>query len=147
MAILDHFTVIAEATNAFGTTGAGEVTIGTSFPIGTARDIGNGHPIYLVIQVDTAFVGVGGSVNFRVKSDSTANLATAPVTHFETGATAVTALTAGKRWVFELPLGADYKNFVGLTATSTGANTTAGKIDAYISPDKTGWKPYRENIS
>ena len=147
MAILDNFTVIAEATNAFGTTAAGEVTIGTAFPIGTARDIGNGHPIYLVIQVDTPFVGVGGSVNFRVKSSSAADLSATPTTHFETGATAVTALTAGKRWVFELPLGVDYKNYVGLTATSTGANTTAGKIDAYITPDKTGWKPYRENIS
>jgi hypothetical protein len=147
MAILDRFTVICEATAGFGTTAAGEVKIGTAFPIGTARDIGNGHPIYLVIQVDTAFVGVGGSVNFKVKSSSAADLGTTPTTHFETGATAVTALTAGKRWVFELPLGVDYQNYVGITATSTGANTTAGKIDAYITPDKTGWKAVREAVS
>lgn len=144
MAILDRFTIIAEATEAFGTTAAGEVTIGTSFPIRTQRDIGNGQPIYLVLQVDTAFVGSGGSVNFKVKSGPEAALSTSPTTHLETGATAVTALVPGKRWVFELPLGQDYQEYVGVTATSTGANTTAGKIDAYISMDKTGWKAYRE---
>jgi hypothetical protein len=37
----------------------------------TLRDLGNGQPVYLVLQVDTTFVGATATIQFQLVSDST----------------------------------------------------------------------------
>jgi hypothetical protein len=43
-----------------------------------ARDLGNGQPVYLVINVDTEIItgGVAGTIQFKLASDATAVIAT-----------------------------------------------------------------------
>lgn len=108
----------------------------------TLRDLGNGEPIYLVIQVDTAFGGAG-NVTFDLVSDSTADLNTSRTTHVTTGAIAYTSWTAGYTKVFALPREATYERYLGLWETASG-NLTSGKINAFLTRDVAAWRAYAD---
>jgi hypothetical protein len=67
--ILDERNEFCDATSAV--LAVGNAIIGDVIDLGTAgRDIGNGEPLYLVIQVDTAFVGATSTTQFQLCSDS-----------------------------------------------------------------------------
>ena len=112
----------------------------------TLRDIGNGEPMYLVLQVDTAFVGAGASITFDLVSDSTANLATSKTTHATTGAIAVATWAAGYTKVIPLPVEATYERYLGLWMTVATANVTAGKLNAFLTHDVAKWTAYDNAI-
>ena len=110
-----------------------------------ARDMGNGQPLYLVIQIDAAVTSGGSAtVQFRLRSDSTAAIhATTSTAHTDTGAIAVATLVAGYTQVIPLPLeGESYERYLGVQAIVATATTTAGTYSAFLTLDPIGWKAY-----
>jgi hypothetical protein len=110
----------------------------------TLRNLGNGEPIYLVIQVDTAFTGAG-NVTFQLASDSTANLATSRTNHIDTGAIDYATWIAGYTKVYALPSEATYERYLGLWETTSG-NLTGGKINAFLTCDVARYTIYPDAI-
>lgn len=92
-------------------------------------------PIYLVISVDTTFVGATSTTQFQLCTDSTANLATSKTVHIDTGAIPVATLVAGYQLVIPLPVTANYERYMGIWVTTATATTTAGKINAFLTLD------------
>jgi hypothetical protein len=109
-----------------------------------ARDMGNGQPLYLVIQIDTAVVGSSSTINFRLRSDSTAAIhATTSTSHIETGAIAEAVLVAGYQVVIPLPIeGNAYEQYIGVQAIIGTATTSAGAYSSFLTYDPIGWKAY-----
>lgn len=105
---------------------------------GTTQDIGNGEPLYLVLQVDTAFVGATATIQFQLASDSTADLATSRTNHIDTGAIPVATWVAGYQIVIPLPFG-NYERYLGLWMTVATANVTAGKLNAFLTRNPAKW--------
>lgn len=95
---------------------------------------------FLVVQVDAAFLG-GTSVAISLESDSSANLATSPTVHYNSGAILTAALTANTTiLVIPLPYG-NFERYVGLRYTVVGT-FTQGSISAFLTRDPQTWKPY-----
>lgn len=105
---------------------------------GVTQDIGNGEPLYLVLQVDTAFVGATATIRFQLASDSTANLATSRTDHIDTGAIAVATWAAGYTKIYPLPV-ENYERYLGLWMTVATANVTAGKLNAFLTRTPAKW--------
>ena len=113
------------------------------------RDIGNGQPLYLVIQVDVAIVGSSSTVNWRLRSDSSAAIhATTSSAHYETGAIAEATLVAGYQIVIPLSKGvAEFERYLGIQAIVGTATTSAGTYSAFLTLDPTGWKSYPDAVN
>jgi hypothetical protein len=111
-----------------------------------ARDMGNGQPLYLVIQIDTAVSGTSSTIQFRLRSDSTASIhATTSTGHIDTGAIPEATLVAGYQLVIPLPLeGAVYERYIGVQAIIGTATTSAGAYSAFLTYDPAGWKSYAD---
>lgn len=133
---------------------AGNQLVGDVIDLGLAgRDLGNGHPLYLVIQVTTAFDGgaaAGGTTQFELASDSTADLATSRSTHLLTKAfAAATELTLGATFVFPLPTGGGetYERYLGIWLTQAVEGEDDGFIEAFLTLDPTGWVAHADAIN
>lgn len=137
---------------ALGTTGTGRQLVGNQIDLGVARDIGNlggGMPLYLIIQVTTAITGTSSTVSFELSSDETAVIAIdgSASVHAATAAIAEASLVAGYTAVIPLPPeGVAYERFIGLVANVGTANLSAGKINAFITPDIQKWKAYADAL-
>jgi hypothetical protein len=109
-----------------------------------AKDLGNGQPVYLVIQIDTAISGTSSTINFRLRSDSSAAIhATTSTAHIETGAIAEATLVAGYTVVIPLPIeGNVYERYLGVQAVIGAATITVGTCSAFLTLDPIGWKSY-----
>lgn len=144
---LDERNEFCDATSAI--LAVGNAIIGDVMDLGSAptlRDIGDGEPVYLVLQVDTAFVGATATIQFQLCSDSTADLATSKTVHLDTGAIAVATWAAGYTKVMALPPEATYERYLGLWETVGTANVTAGKINAFLTRDVARWTAYPNAI-
>lgn len=104
------------------------------------QNLGGSPGAFLIFQVDTAFAGTAGTVTITLESDSTANLATSPTTHYSSGVIGQAALVAGYQLVIPLPIGS-YERYLGLRYT-VGGTITAGAVSAFISLDVQNWRPY-----
>lgn len=145
--ILDEFNEFCDATSAI--LAVGNAIIGDVIDLGatpTLRNLGAGENLYLVIQVDTTFVGATSTTTFDLVSDSTANLATSKTTHVSTGAIPVATLVAGYTKVIPLPGEATYERYLGLWETVATANVTAGKINAFLTKDVSAWTAYPDAL-
>lgn len=99
----------------------------------TKTGIGDGQDITLFAEVLAAFAG-GTSLDIKLVSADTADLATNPITHFDSGAIVLASLTAKARLVaLDLPYG-KYRRYVGLVYTVVGT-MTAGTITAGLVED------------
>lgn len=142
--ILDERNEFADAgsliANAAAVTILGDVIdLGT-----TTRDIGNGEPLYLVVNIDTPVVAAAGAANitFKLVSDETADLATSPTTHLTSPALAKGTLVAGYTvFAVALPFGT-YERYLGVTFTPDTNNITAGKANAFLTHDISKWTAY-----
>lgn len=95
---------------------------------------------FLVVQVDVTCTG-GTSIAISLESDSTANLATAPVVHFSSGPILTAALIAGAQLIIvPLPY-ANYKRYVGIRYTIVGTYTL-GSVSAFLTREPQTWKSY-----
>ena len=140
----------AEFCDAVAITGIGGATtlIGDVMDLGTvARDIGQGHPVYLVMSVDTAFAG-GTSNQFILASDSTAAISTdgTETRHWLSDIFVTATLIAGFTFGFALPFGGvegtgTYERFLGILNVDVGTQTT-GNVNAFLTNDPHGWTSY-----
>lgn len=149
--ILDERTEFCDATSAIlniGNAIIGDVIdlkLSTTNP-NTTVDL-EGSDMYLVIQVDTTFVGATSTTKFELASDSTADLATSKTVHFATAAIPVATLVAGYTvCAVKLPSGS-YERYLGLWETVATANVTAGKINAFLTSDPALWRAYADNVA
>lgn len=149
--ILDELLEFADATSVAAS--AGTALIGDVIDLQEARDIGNGEPIYLVIQCDTAIItgGSAGTVKFQLVSDAAAAIATdgSATVHYDTGTIATGASGSGLTAVgatiaaIALPMeGAVYERYLGILCVTATTTTTAGKINAFLTKDVSKWKAY-----
>jgi len=140
--ILDERNEFADAVSVAAA--AGTALIGDVIDLGAAsRDIGAGEPLYLIIQTATEIItgGSAGTIEFRLASDSTANLATSPTTHISTGTLVTDDAAAndarlnagGLICSISLPQGAVYERYLGVLAVIATTTVTAGAINAWLS--------------
>lgn len=149
--ILDERTEFCDATSAI--LAVGNAIIGDVIDLkpsttnpNTTVDLGGGD-LYLVIQVDTTFVGATSTTKFELCSDSTADLATSKTVHFSTAAIPVATLVAGYRiCAVKLPSGS-YERYLGIWETVATADVTAGKINAFLTNDPAIWRAYGDNVA
>lgn len=122
------------------------VGAGTNIGSNAIQDIGNGYPIYLVIQtaVTCTDTSSDATVTFTLESDTAVGLGSAPVVHYSTGALAfATYATAGTQVVaIALPM-ADYKRYLGVRYTVASGPLTAGAFDAFLTTDVQRVKAYK----
>ena len=115
------------------------------------QDIGNGRDVYLVVQTSVTATDAGSdaTLTLTLESDSTANLATAPVVHYSTGALAfATYATAGSVFVAGVVLpNADYKRYLGLRYTIGAGPLTAGAFTAFLTLDVQRYKNYASGFT
>lgn len=140
--ILDERNEFCDAT-ALNTGVAGSYLVGDVIDLGaTSSDIGNGEPMYLVIQVDTAATSGGAATGqFHLCSDAQAAIAVdgSATYHFSTSAIPVASLVAGYRVaVVALPQGT-YERYLGVVQTTGTAAFTAGKVNAFLTHDAAKW--------
>lgn len=145
--ILDERLEIADALTCVAN--VGNAILGDVIDLGanpTLRDIGNGEPLYLVIQVDTAVVGTTSTVQWQLASDSTANLATSKTVHVDSGAIAEATLVAGYTLIYPLPIGATYERYLGIWQTVAVNNLSAGKVNIFLTREPAKWTAYPNAI-
>lgn len=106
----------------------------------TLQDIGNGEPLYLVIQVDEQATAAGAAtVTFSLESDSTADLATSATVHWTSGAIGKATLAPGYVVAtIALPNG-NYERYLGVRYTVATGPLTAGKFTAFLTHDVAKW--------
>lgn len=109
------------------------------------RDIGTGEDMYLVVVTNTTATDSGSDATLAVtlESDSTVDLATSPTTHFSTGALAFAAYATAGTVVaaVKLPAGS-YEQYLGVRYTVASGPLTAGKFDAFLTPDVQKYRAY-----
>ncbi len=142
--ILDERAEFCDAT-ALNTGGAGSYLVGDVMDLSVARDMGNGQPLYLIIQVTTAVTSSGSAtVAFELASDAAAAIAVdgTQSTHVKTSAIGKAALTAGYTIVLPVPPEGSkaYERYIGVLQTTGTAALTAGAVNAFLTIDPTGWK-------
>jgi hypothetical protein len=128
--ILDAQNRFSNAQNVFST---GSTVRSTDvFDLQAIRDAGAGEPVYLVVQVTTAFSG-GTSANFELITGSNEAVDADVNVVVDTNAIPVASLTAGKRYFLTIP---EHKlptgqRYVAVRTTCVGA-VAAGAITAAI---------------
>ena len=146
--IMDENAEFADAV-AVPTGGAATTLVGDVMDLGIVnRDIGQGKPLYLVLNVDTAIAG-GTAVQFVLASDSQAAISTdgSESRHFLSDVFAVADLIQGFQIVVALPMGdvaasvTPYERYLGILVVGTGTQT-AGAINAFLTLDPAGWRGY-----
>ena len=147
--IMDKNTTFCDALavdSAAGTTLEGDV-----IDLGAASlNPGAGQPLYLVIQVTTAFTSGGSAtVAFVLASDAQAAIATngAATEHYLTEAIPVASLVVGYKRIIALPQGVDYERYLGVLVTTAAATTTAGSISAFLTWDVQNNRSYPEAVN
>lgn len=150
--ILDERSEFADAVSVVAA--AGTALIGDVIDLGLARrDIGNGESLYFGITVDTEIVaGAAGNIKFQLVSDAQAAIAVdgSATIHVDSGNFVTGAagsnpnLAPGKVIYFgQLPIaGREYERYLGVLVTIGTAATTAGKVNAFLTLDKIGWRAY-----
>jgi hypothetical protein len=148
--IIDKRNEFADAVS-LNTGAAGTYTIGDQIDLGTAAaNMGAEDELYLVINVDTGIAaGSAGSVTFQLVSAEDAALTTNPVVHYQTAAfttgtgTGTGTLKAGTLLAaVKVPQGFDYKRYLGVRQVTGTAAITAGKVNAFLTPDIAMWRAY-----
>lgn len=154
--IIDKRNEFADAT-ALNTGAAGTYTIGDQIDLEVLRDIGNGADVYLVLGVATGInAAAAGTVQFQLVSADNAALTTNPVVHTQTAAL-VTSTTSGNAGgalaagtlllATVLPMGADYKRYLGIRQVTGTAAISAGAVDAFLTLDVARWRAYADAVN
>lgn len=147
--ILDERLEFADGVDISAFTAAGgDQLIGDVIDLETARDIGNGETLYLVIQIDTAIAGTSSTVQFKLASDAAAAIATdgSATVHWSSAVIAEATLVAGYT-VAIVPLPYEnpaYERYLGVQADVGTANLSAGAVSAFLVRDPSAWQAYPE---
>ena len=131
---------------ALNTSAAGTYLIGNVINLNkTGLDLGQGDPLWLVIQVSTTATSSGSAAaTFKLASDAQAAIATdgSATVHLVSDTMTVASLTTGTVVLMApLPRGT-YERYLGLLQVTGTAAFTAGKVNAFLTTDPNGWKAY-----
>lgn len=140
----DPITVTAISANVVDLRSAGgSISVGQGGPA-LADEFINDPEIWLLVQVtDNAFTAAGAAtLTITLESDSTANLATAPVVHYSSAVIGKATLVIGYTAVRIQPPSDDYKRFLGLRYTVATGPMTAGNLVAFLTNDVQRNKTY-----
>jgi len=139
--LIDTRTRFAWATAVDG--GAGTVKLGQALDLTAApTDMGEGYPLYFVVNVSTTVSG-GTSIAYELVTADNAALTTNPVVLLSTSAIAVASQVAGANLlVVPLPK-ANYKRYLGLRGVRVGT-ISAGAVNAFLVQDPPAWRAYPE---
>jgi len=143
--ILDERSEFCDATT-LNAGAAGTYLLGNVINLNkTGLDLGQGDPLWLVIQISTTAASAGSATaTFKLASDAQAAIATdgTATIHLVSDTLAVANLTAGTV-VLMAPLPrSTYERYLGLLQVTGTAAFTAGKINAFLTTDPNGWKAY-----
>mgnify|MGYP006909288475 FL=1 len=108
----------------------------------TLQDIGNGQPVYLVAVVTEAFTDGGDSatLDIRLVSDDSASIhATTSTIHLSSGTILKAALALGTKFVWQLPVKANYERYLGINFVVGTAGFDTGMITAGLTLNPHGW--------
>lgn len=144
--IIDKLNQFASAV-ALNTGGAGTYNIGDVIDLGVGRDLGGDQALYLVATVETAVTGAAGSkLAFALASGAADPIPTngTQTQHVLSGDFDAAAGIAAGTLLFAVPLpvGADYRRYVGVQQITKAAAVTAGKVNVFLTPDVARWKAY-----
>ena len=141
--ILDERNEFADAATVAAT--AGTALIGDVMDLGT-DGVNDVEGLYAVINVDTEIItgGVAGTVQLHLVSDSLETLGAGVLANctlhastpaFATGAADTNALLAAGKNLMQvaLPKG-QYERYMGILVTTGTTTTTAGKVNAFLTP-------------
>jgi len=120
------------------------------------RDIGQGHPLWLVVVVTGGADGVitggaAGTIQFQIVSDDSGTISTTTQSvhlqspAFVTDDAALNDLDQGDvAWCVPLPPETQepYERYLGLQFVVATTTTTEGTVSAFLTSDPTGWKAY-----
>lgn len=98
----------------------------------TLKNLGNGEPVYLVVQIDTTMTAGASAITFGLCSDSTANLATSKTVHILLPTLTTVTAVKGYTYVAALPSTETYERYLGMWQTASGATLTAGAVSAFL---------------
>lgn len=138
--IMDELNEFCDAT-ALDTSGTGLALVGDVIDLGeNGEQVGDGCPMYLVIQVTTAVTSAGAAtVSFQLVSDAAAAIAAdgSESLHWASAAIAKATLVAGYELIVPLPTGAGvaYERYLGIQQNVGTAALTAGAINAFLTKD------------
>lgn len=107
---------------------SGTIVSTNSYDLGTARDVGRGHPLRVIVTVDTAFAG-GTSVTPNIIESANADLSS-PTVIGAGETTAEAALTQGAK-IMDRVLPKTSKRYIGLQYANAGTHS-AGTVSANI---------------
>lgn len=147
--ILDERSEFADAT-ALDTVGTGRVLVGDVMDLSVARDIGNGMPLYCVIQVTAAVTSIGAAtVKFELSSDAQAAIAVdgTATLHVASADIPKATLVAGYTVILPVPPESpDYERYLGIVQNVGTAALTAGAINAFLTTDPHKWEAYNDGL-
>lgn len=154
--IFDALNLFGEAVSVAHAAGTG-LLLGDVIDLGANhRDIGNGQALWWITKVQTEIITAGsaGTIDFKLCSDSTADLATSPTTHldtgnFTTGAAASNPLLAANKTLacIALPLeGNVYERYLGILYAVGTTTTSAGAVTSFLSLDPHGAPTYPQGV-
>jgi hypothetical protein len=156
--ILDDLLEFADATSVAAS--AGTALIGDVIDLGgTTNYIGQGEPLYLVIQTTTEIItgGSAGTIQFFLVSDASAGLGSATVANCTTHLTSNSYTTdddaansaelnaGGVIICAALPHGA-YERYLGILCTTGTTTTTAGAINAFLTKEPSKYINFADGI-
>ncbi len=142
--ILDELNEFADATTI--PTATGVHLIGDVIDLQVARNIGVAT-LFLGLSIDTAVTSGGSAtIDFRLVSDAQAAINSSATIHLSTGPIGKAALVKGFGLYFPLPLEGHrpYERYLGIQAVVGGAALSAGKLNAFLTPNPTAWKAYAD---
>ena len=118
--------------------------IGSAVDTNDARDIGAGHPLYLVITAATALSGTG-TVEFDLRTAATSGVTTGDTSVLTTTAFVGNNVAAGDiLYATSLPIeGQEYNRWLQLSETTTTA-AVSGSINAVLTMDPQAYQNYPE---
>lgn len=147
--ITDKYNTFAKAT-ALNTGAAGTYLLGDVIDLTVETDIGQSTELYLVVTVETTATSAGAAtLEIQLASDAQAAIATdgSATVHAKSATFAVTDLSAGVNIMkIELPReGLAYERYLGILQVTGVAAFTAGAINAFLTPNPSGWRAYPNN--
>ncbi len=162
--ILDERLEFADATSvilAAGTAVLGDV-IDLKSPTtnpNTTIDL-EGSELYLVIQTDTEVITAGsaGTIQFFLVSDAlatlgagvvancTLHLSSAALVTDDAAANSAALNAGGLIFCGKLPSGS-YERYLGILFTTASQDTTAGKVNAFLTSDPALYRAYADNVA
>lgn len=117
--------------------------------VATLSNIGGPDAIYWVVQTGPVVATDASSdatLRMQLASDSTANLATSPTTHLDTGVMPFATVARANTVLFAAPLPVgDYEKYLGVISTVAAGPFTAGSVRSFLTRDPQFWRAMYAN--